>query len=180
MKFTSFDEIADNYIFLKKVISSLGEEYFLYMSKSEIKLEREAIINELTIDASFNLLAKFEAEIRTDYNQAIKAKKKDKLSKTYLQSCNELRNKRQKYDKSINEFCRRVRFDVILDRIKDYFKEADSLLHQECSNISEHLHFRHWYAHGRYFHRKARVPTPEDLAIACDEITSEVISRAYK
>jgi len=142
MKFSSFGEIVNHYIFLKQIVSHLNEEHFLYMSKGEMKLEKEAIIDELMIDASFKLLAKVEAEIRTDYNQAIKEKKKDKLSKEYLRLCHELREQHKEYDKPLIRFCRKVRFDNLLKEIKLYFQSTGNLLHQECSNISGHLHFQ--------------------------------------
>jgi len=177
MKSSSFDEIVNNYLCLKQIVSHLQCEHFLYMSREEMKLEKEAIINELMIDASFKLLAKFEAEIRTDYNQTIKSKKKDNLSKEYLRLCHELREQYKEYNKPLISFCRKVRFDNILREIKLYFQSTGNLLHQECSNISGHLHFRHWYAHGRYFTRHVPIPEPEALELVCSDIVREVISR---
>ncbi|CAN2041711.1 hypothetical protein GMMP15_560114 [Candidatus Magnetomoraceae bacterium gMMP-15] len=84
MKFSSYNEIVNNYIFLKIVILDLSEKYFLHMTREEMKLEKDIIINELMIDTSFKLLARFEADIRTDYNKSIKTKKKENLSKRYL------------------------------------------------------------------------------------------------
>ena len=46
MKFSSYEEIVQNYIFLKTVVEELNESYFLHMSREEIKSEKDSIINE--------------------------------------------------------------------------------------------------------------------------------------
>ncbi len=53
MKFSSYEEILSNYIFLKTVVSELEESYFLYMTGDEILSEKNAIIDELKNDTSF-------------------------------------------------------------------------------------------------------------------------------
>jgi len=177
MKFSSYEEIIENYIFLKDVIEKLDDNYFLYMTRREIILEKESIIAEFQADTSFKLVTKFEADIRTNFNDSIKAKKKDCLSSKYLALCYDFRKKCKEYDKPLEKLCRRLRLENILDVIKLYYKELGNLLHKKCSDIKGCLHFRHWYAHGRYFRHRVPIPEPEDLFIICDEIITEVINR---
>ncbi len=177
MKFSSYEEIVQNYIFLKTLVEESDESYFLHMSREETESEKESVIEELRADASFKLLAKFEADIRTDYNETIKTRKKDNLSKEYMALCLEFREKYKEYSKPLEKICSRLPFEDILEGLKSCFKESGNLLHQECSNIKGALHFRHWYAHGRYFKHGAPVPEPGDLRTICKNIVDEVINR---
>lgn len=177
MKF-SYEEIINNYVFLKKVVNELHEDYFLYRSNHEIRAEKDNIIEELRSDTSFKLLTKFEADIRIDYNDAIKMGKKDDLSVKYMKICQELRGKYKEYDKSLGEFCQRMPFEDILEEIKTYLKESALILHQNLSIIKGYLHFSHYYAHGRYFKHKPQTPDPEDVGIVCKEIMNKVINRS--
>jgi hypothetical protein len=74
-----YADILDHYLFLKNVVLNLTDDYFLHMTKEEINKEKWDIINELMTDTSFKLLAKFEADIRIDFNNSIQYKKKDNL-----------------------------------------------------------------------------------------------------
>ncbi|MDM8548670.1 hypothetical protein QUF72_01280 [Desulfobacterales bacterium HSG2] len=176
MKFSSYDEIVENYMFLKTLVEESDESHFPYMSREEIKSEKRTIIKELQADASsFKLLTRFEADIRTDYNETIK--KKDSLSEKYNARCLKFREKHKEYNKSREEVCRKLSFNDILKELKSWFKENNNLLHQECSNIKGAWHFRDWYAHGRYFKHEFPIPEPGDLEISCKDIVSEVINR---
>lgn len=177
MKF-SYEKITDNYLFLKKIVNELHENYFLYMSKHEIRAEKNNIIEELRSATSFNLLTKFEADIRIDYNDAIKMGKKDDLSVKYMKICQELREKYKEYDKPLEKICQRMPFEDILEEIKTYLKESALILHQNLSIIKGYLRFRHYYAHGKYFKHKPQTPDPEDVGIVCKEIVNEVINRS--
>lgn len=177
MKFSSYDEIVENYIFLKTLVEEADETRFLYMSREEIEAEKRSVIEELRADASFKLLAKFEAYIRTDYNKTIETRKKDNLSEKYMTRCSEFIKKYKEYNKPREKVCLRLPFDDILGELKSWFEENNNLLHQECSKIKGHLKFRHWYAHGRYFKHKSPIPEPGDLEISCKDIVNEVINR---
>jgi len=55
MKFSSYDEIVENYMFLKTLVEESDETHFLYMSREETEAEKRAVIEELRADASFKL-----------------------------------------------------------------------------------------------------------------------------
>jgi hypothetical protein len=58
-----------------------------FLTMQEIIQKKQAIIQELKLDAVFKLLTKLEANIRQNYNETIRLKKRDALSKEYLLLC---------------------------------------------------------------------------------------------
>lgn len=180
MKYNSFSEITENYLFLRDIINGLGNEHFQYMSDEEVRTEKEKILDEIRLDASFKHLAMFEARVRTDYNRSIASKQKDTLSKEYRTLCDEHRKRTKDYKKPREELCRRVKFEDILKRIKFVLEKTGSETHRDCSAIIGYLGFRHWYAHGRYFTHQPQIPDPEDLEFACSEIINEITNRIMK
>lgn len=177
MKFSSYKEIVENYVFLADVIKKLDDNEFLYMTTEQIQKEKAEIIEDLRTDAAFKLFTKFEAEIRSDYQRALESKWKDALSKRYRVLCTELRRRNKLFDKPIETSGKRVRFEDIIETIKNHFKETDSALHKECSLIKGHIQFRNWYAHGRYFSHSPIIPDPEDLEMTFSVVEDMVLDR---
>lgn len=177
MKFSSYREIVDNYVFLAEMVKKMEDEDFLYRTTEEIQKEKTEIIEDLRTDTAFKLFTKFEAGLRIDYERTLKSKWKDALSKRYRLLCTELRRRNKLYDKPIETSGKRVRFEDIVETIKNHFKEIDSVIHKECSQIKEHIQFRNWYAHGRYFSHSPAIPDPEDLEMTFSVVEDVVIDR---
>jgi len=177
MKFTSCDSILKNFLFLKKVVEELDNDYFEFFTQQQIIQEKEFIINDLELDTAFKLLTKLEAEIKQDYNYAISKKKKDSLSKNYLSLCERFRERIKEYDKPLKSICQRVSLDEILDEIKWFFKDIHPTFSQNVSSLKGYFKFRHWYAHGRYFQRIPSVPALQHIQIICNEFKTNVFFR---
>lgn len=177
MKFSSYREIVENYVFLTDVVKKMKDDDFLYMTTEEIQKEKAEIIDDLRTDTAFKLFTKFEAEIRLDYQRALESKWKDALSKRYRSLCTELRRRNKLFDKPIETSGKRVRFEDILESMRNHFKEKGSALYKECSQIKGHIQFRNWYAHGRCFSHSPVIPDPEDLEMAFSVVEDMVLDR---
>ncbi len=172
MKFSSYREIVENYIFLKDVVKSLDNNIFLYMTTDEIIEEKLEIIEDLRTDAAFKLFTKFEARVKSDYKQTIESRWKDALSKKYHLLCRTFRRRNKLYDKPVESVSKKVSFEDIVVTIRDYLKETSNNLHRDCSKVKGHIQFRNWYAHGRYFSHTPVIPDPEDLEITFSAVES--------
>lgn len=124
------ESIVNDFLLLEKIIKDSDDENFStkFLTKQEILQEKQAIIQELKLDAVFKLLTKLEADIRQDYNETIRLKKRDALSKEYLLLCENFIKRMKEYDKHLKSVCKRVRLEDILDTIKCHFENKDKNL----------------------------------------------------
>lgn len=159
------------------MVKRLDDNDFLYMTTEEIQKEKSEIIEDLRTDTAFRLFTKFEAGLRLDYERTLKSKWKDALSKRYRLLCTELRKRNKLYEKPIETTGKRVRFEDMVETIKNHFKGTGSAIHKECSQIKGHILFRHWYAHGRYFSHTPVIPDPEDLEMTFSAVADVVLDR---
>ncbi|MEK8019576.1 MAG: hypothetical protein VSS75_022100 [Candidatus Parabeggiatoa sp.] len=177
MKFLSCDAIIKHFLFLEQVIKTLDQDNFEFLTEQEIIQEKSVIIEELELDTVFKLLTKLEAEIKQDYNYAIRSKRKDDLSKNYLSLCKRFRKRIKKYDKPLKKVCRKVSLDDILDEVKSFFKDSNPTFAQNVSILKGYFKFRHGYADGRYFHKTPPIPAIQHLQILCQEFKTHVFLR---
>ncbi|MEN8217595.1 MAG: hypothetical protein ABFS56_14745 [Pseudomonadota bacterium] len=177
MKFASCDLIIKNFLFLKKVVEELDDDYFEFFTEAQIIQEKEFIINDLELDTAFKLLSKLEAEIKQDYNYAISKKKKDDLSKKYLSLCERFRERIKEYDKPLKSVCKKVSLEDILDEVKSFFKDTNPAFSKNVSILKGYFKFRHWYAHGRYFRHTQSIPALQHVQLICNEFQTNVFLR---
>ncbi len=118
------ESIVNDFNLLQELLEDSDERYFSskFMTPLEILQEKQAIILELKLDAVFKLLTKLEADIRQDYNKTMRSKRKDILSKEYRLLCKNFLKRIKEYEKSLEEACKRIRFEEILETIKIHFE----------------------------------------------------------
>jgi hypothetical protein len=176
------ESIVNDFLLLEKIVKDSDDEKFctFFLTQQEILQEKEAIIQELKLDAVFKLLTKLEADIRQDYNETIRLKKRDALSKEYLLLCENFLKRIKEYDKHFKSACKRVRLEDILDTIKCYFKNKDKNLAKDCSLLKTYFkNIRDWYAHGRYFKLSSPIyiPEPKEIKTIYDEFDANIFCR---
>ena len=121
----------------KEKNKSYGELFFA-CSMQDIREERMKLLSELEKEMSMASLACVEAYLRIDFRNRCELKKKDPLSKLYLEA---YKPDKKPYSYSFN--------DLILQGWKDtYLQGKDRLVNQ----VNEFfVVYRHWLAHGRYW-----------------------------
>lgn len=175
--FSSCDSIMTNFVLLKQVVEKLENSYFEFLTDQQICEQKNFILQDLELDTAFKLLTKLEAEIKQDFLEAIADKKKDELSKQYLQLCRNFRIRIAEYQQPLPKICRKVALDDILEEVKACFKNANPVFSKNCSALKGHFKFRHWYAHGRYFQRTPVPPAPREVQQLCNEFKQFVFDR---
>jgi len=174
------ESIVNDFALLQEIVEDSDEHYFSFLTRLEIIKEKEAIIQELKLDAVFKLLTKLEADIRQDYNDTIRLRRKDTLSKEYLLLCENFLKRIKEYNKPSKSACKRVRLEDILDTIKTHFENRDKNLSKNCSLLKGYFkNIRDWYAHGRYFkHASPKyIPEPKDIKIIYSEFETHIFRR---
>ena len=172
--------ILNDFNLLQELVENSDEHDFhsKFMTPREILTEKEAIIQELKLDTVFKLLTKLEADIRQDYNKTIRSKRKDALSLAYRYLCKNFIKRIKEYDKHPEEVCKRIRFEEILDSMKNHFENEQ--IEKNCSLLKGYFkNIRDWYAHGRYFKHFApkNIPEPKEIKIIYDEFEIKVFQR---
>ncbi|MBQ4406624.1 MAG: hypothetical protein II852_06410 [Bacteroidales bacterium] len=143
------EEIDDYYHKTLKLIDFAFDEHlnpdynndFLGLTPSEIDAKKERMLNELSIESAFLLLAYIESLFRTDFILRLESGRKgaaDGLTKTF---------------KSIYEPNKKPYMYSIVDdiwanwKLFAHSKEMRDIL----NNLPQYFDFRNWVAHGRYW-----------------------------
>lgn len=150
------------------------------MIPSQVLEYKRGLLNELTLCASFNLLASIEALLRTDFNDTIDKGYRDKLSNRYETLCRNFHKEKGDFNRSLHSVCKSIPLKSILDEINDYFRDNCDNFYLICSEIIRFIKFRNWYAHGRHHKRNPNIPDPEDLLEICQNLNKKILLRGHK
>ncbi|HCA5926970.1 TPA: hypothetical protein MXS88_005472 [Klebsiella pneumoniae] len=112
---------------------------FVGLSEPEIEREKDLILKENDTTHCLLLLTAIEAIFLLDADQKYCNKKRDPLS----------RKIKEIYDKTKGE---KIKLDD--DLINTRMNEDDARLKKDYNDLKTCFKFRHWLAHGRYWHPK--------------------------
>jgi len=122
--------------------------YFLGYTKQELEDRLSYHLREAEYDASFTLLAAIEAAFRLDCDYRLKNRLKDPRSKVLRRMSKELSR------------------HISIDELFDALKEDHSIPNHTITLLKIYFKYRHWLAHGRYWHLQtglSKLPTFADI-----------------
>ena len=120
--------------------SSKPPSRYLNLTDTQIQSAFRRLREELEREVVLAMLASFEAEVRLDYQDRLRRRRKDRISKGF-------RELAQSYGD-------RVRFDDILK-----IWRALGVAKQAFTRLGHYRKYRHWLAHGRYWRDRSGVNT---------------------
>lgn len=150
--FPRYQEVVDHHDLLRRAVNShfdvpelahpgaTTRELETFRTSAHLRVERQS---------TTSLIACLEACFRVDYIHRKKRKLKDLLSKDL-----------------IKVFNRRKRKAALMDDIIKAWMKAGALSHADYSRIHKAFNFRHWVAHGQYWHLKKNDTTADYYEIA--------------
>jgi hypothetical protein len=166
---STLSEVVDYKLSLEKAISYYYDnaehfEEFALGKPEEIKEEKKKRLQELELQVTLWLLTAMEAWMRLDFEVRVRGKYKDMLSRKFREFYRE--QEEQTKRKGLKDV--KIRLEDILDIWRDVSGE------KVFSRIKELMNYRHWLAHGKYWHfKKRRFSFDEVYAVA--EILDELL-----
>lgn len=176
MRAFSYDELLDDYFFMRDVLRDISDQRFPYMTPAECSEERKALLEELRRDFAFKLLTRLEADVREDFNLSIKRRLRDDVSRAYRDLCLAYRRETKRTGKQVTQVCSRISLDRIFDQLREHFSSRDEPFRRVCSATKGYFTFRNWYAHGRS-RAVPLIPDPEDVFNAYQRFQNLVFDR---
>jgi hypothetical protein len=161
------NKILRDYEYLQRIIVRLPEDAFVYMRYArpeQIRSERKRLTEELKRDASFKILARFEATLKHEFIQAIDNGSRNRhVDKAY-------RNLYAARFNQIGGAAKRASIikntapEEILKEVRASFLSLNPKCAERCSYLKGLFSgFRNWYAHGRYSIGYLATPEPREL-----------------
>ena len=172
------DSVLDLYRFLREKLRDLPDEQLEFLTPAECDEFRAEVLEELRKDYAFKLLTLLEADLRDDFLESLKRRRRDSVSRTYRDLCLQFRRETRQVSKPAIQACRRVRLEQIFDELRACFIGTDQAFREVCSVAKGYFGFRNWYAHGRIATRPMPVvPDPEDVYLVYEQFREKVLNR---
>ena len=127
------DSVLDLYRFLREKLRDLPDEQLEFLTPAECDEFRAEVLEELRKDYAFKLLTLLEADLRDDFLESLKRRRRDLVSKTYRDLCLQFRRETRQVSKPAIQACRRVRLERIFDELRACFIGTDQAFREVCS-----------------------------------------------
>jgi hypothetical protein len=140
-----FDAAKEALEFLRK--AAFGTDppaRFVAMTSEEVNDEIRRLTVELEQQIVMMLVASFEAVFQLDAQDRIQRKQKDAVSK--------------RLRKLMSSKPARKRGPIDLEQILDFWKREIKASRGAIGQFTQLLLYRHWLAHGRYWHQRSGLP----------------------
>jgi len=162
-----YAELLQDHALFRDALINAPESLFVGLTPAEILAHKSELVGELILDASFKLLTRIEADIRSDFIETIVKNWMDSLSRKYVRVLGRTKNPNH------------VGAGPILEAICRHFRAVGDPFEAECVELREYFRFRHWYAHGRFLVIMPTVPFPSRLEQLGRKIFATVIARTH-
>ena len=125
---------------------------FLGLPPSEVRTEKELLLDELRKSSSMEVFGALEAAFRVDYLQRCYRRERDDVSRAF----------RNLY----NDKGPRVSLE---DDILVAWRQNSDVPHKVIADLKEAFQYRHWLAHGRYWNPRFRKLDYEEVYTLAEE-----------
>jgi hypothetical protein len=170
------DGLLQEYYLVSESIKTLAGKRVMYLIPSELRDLREALLDEVKKDYSFKLITLLEARIREDFLISLRRRRRDPVSRSYRELCDQFRRSNSQVSQQAAQACRHVSLKPILDSLRDCFAATNNGFGRVCSLTKGYFSFRNWYAHGRT-RTMPVVPDPDDVHTVYIEFKNNVFDR---
>ena len=125
---------------------------FLGLSPSEVRTEKELLLDELRKSSSMDVFGALEAAFRVDYLQRCYRRERDDVSRAFRNLYN---------DKGPHVS---LEGDILVA-----WRQNSDVPHKVIADLTDAFKYRHWLAHGRYWNPRFRKLDYEEVYTLAEE-----------
>jgi hypothetical protein len=174
MLLSDYKILLEDFASLERMIRGLPQPYFELLTPREITERKEALVTEISLDAAFKLLTKLEADLKRDLATRVARRGRDTISRRYLVLLAKMRISVGQVRRDPIRAVRDLSPELLLDALRDHFRDQADRFHSRCSVAKGYFHFRNWFAHGRYSRIVPPIPRPDEVAAIGEELSAKL------